>query len=177
MKQLLFACILLVAVLSGACQGGQLNSSLDSMLQQYEQEKNFSGVVMLSQKGKVLYSKSFGYANRETKVLNETATNFNIASLGKTFTAVMIMQLVQEGKLQLTDTLSKILPEYNIKNAGQITVRHLLTHTSGINNYMTHPQFEAKMKSLTSLDAVMPLVADMEPTMSKPGERFEIVSR
>lgn len=173
MKQLLFAFIMMVAGLSGACQGGQLTASLDSMLQQYEQEKNFSGVVMLSQKGKVLYGKAFGYADREKKVLNEPTTNFNIASLGKTFTAVMIMQLVQEGKLKLTDTLSKILPGYNLKNADQITVRHLLTHTSGINNYMTHPQFEAKMKSLTSLDAVMPLVADMEPTMSKPGERFD----
>lgn len=173
MKHLIFAYALLVASVCSFAQSNQLTASLDSMLQQYEQEKNFSGVVMLSQKGKLLYGKAFGYADREKKVLNEPTTNFNIASLGKTFTAVMIMQLVQEGKLKLTDTLSKILPEYNIKKADQITVKHLLTHTSGINNYMTHPQFESKMKSLRSLDAVMPLVADMDPTMGTPGERFD----
>jgi CubicO group peptidase (beta-lactamase class C family) len=173
MKHLLFALALLSTAVCASAQNHQIAASLDSMMQQYQQEKNFSGVVMVSQKGKPIYSKAFGLADREKNVLNQPATNFNIASLGKTFTAVMIMQLVQEGKLKLTDTLSKLLPEYHIKNADQITVRHLLTHTSGINNYMTHPQFESKMKSLKSLDAVMPLVADMEPTMARPGERFD----
>lgn len=173
MKKFVLACLLLAPALSVISQSTQLTASLDSMMRQYVQEKNFSGVVMVSQKGKVLYEKAFGYANKEKKVLNEPGTNFNICSSGKTFTAVMIMQLVQEGKLKLTDTLAKLLPQYAIKNADKITVKQLLTHTSGINNYMTHPQFEAKMKGLRSLADVMPLVADMPPTMDKPGERFD----
>lgn len=172
MKHLLFALLLATSMLALG-QNHPIEQGLDSMMQQYQHEKNFSGVVMISQKGKLLYGKAFGYADREKKVPNQASTNFNIASLGKTFTAVMIMQLVQEGRLKLTDTLSKILPGHNIKNADQITVRHLLTHTSGINNYMTHPQFESRMKSLKSLDAVMPLVADMQPTMPKPGDRYD----
>jgi CubicO group peptidase (beta-lactamase class C family) len=173
MKHLLVACLLLALKVSSTAQQPQFADSLDLLMQQYVQEKNFSGVIMLSQKGKVLYSKAFGYANRENKVPNQPTTNFNIASLGKTFTAVMIMQLVQEGKLKLTDTLSKLLPEYNIKKANQITIQQLLNHTSGISNYMMHPRFESTLKSLKTLHAVMPLVADMEPTLSIPGERFD----
>ncbi|HYC30611.1 MAG TPA: serine hydrolase [Chitinophagaceae bacterium] len=173
MKKFVFVCLLLAPVMGALSQAGKLTAQMDAMMEQYVKARNFSGVVMVSQKGRVLYGRAFGYANNERYVLNETRTNFNIASVGKTFTAVMIMQLVQEGKLQLTDTLSKLLPEYNIQNADKITVKHLLTHTSGINNYMAHPQFESKMRYLRSLADVMPLVADMPSTMAVPGERFD----
>lgn len=173
MKNFVFVCLLLIPALGTLGQARKISAKIDAMMDDYVKERNFSGVVMVSQKGRVVYGKAFGYANKEKKVLNEPSTNFNIASVGKTFTAVMTMQLVQEGRLQLTDTLSRLLPEYAIKNAGQITVKQLLTHTSGINNYMMHPKFEGTRNSLKSLADVMPLVADMPSTMSAPGERFD----
>lgn len=173
MKNFVFVCLLLAPALGALSQTTKLPAKIDAMMEQYVKEKDFSGVIMVSQKGKVLYGRAFGYANNEQHVANQPWTNFNIASVGKTFTAVMTMQLVQEGKLQLTDNLSKLLPEYDIKNADKITVKHLLTHTSGINNYMTHTQFESKMKGFRSLSDVMPLVADMPSTMGTPGERFD----
>lgn len=171
MKQIITCCLLAVALTSSAQQTPA--AAIDSLMKLFVQEKQFSGVVMVSQTGKVLYGRAFGYADKEKKVLNQVTTNFNIASVGKTFTAVMIMQLVEEGKLSLDAKLSSLLPEYDIKNASSITVKHLLTHTSGINNYMQHPEFEKKMKELKSLHDVMKLVSDMPPTMEKPGERFD----
>ena len=74
MKKIVFASLLMAAALCALSQTAQLTSTLDSMMQQYVQEKHFSGVVMVSQKGKVLYGKAFGYANKEKKVLNEPVT-------------------------------------------------------------------------------------------------------
>ncbi|HEY0677121.1 MAG TPA: serine hydrolase [Chitinophagaceae bacterium] len=173
MKQLLLAVLLVAVTATVHSQKVQLTKKLDSLIDAYEKERNFSGVVMVSQKGKLLYARTAGYADKEKKILNQLNTNFNIASTGKTFTAVMIMQLVQEGRLSLADTLSRILPDYWFKNGNLITVRHLLTHTSGINNYMMHPQFESKLSTLKSLSDVMPLVEDMPLTMEKPGARFD----
>lgn len=173
MKQLIFCCLLMAAFTKCTAQQAGFSASLDSLMKLYEEEKQFSGVVMVSQKGKVLYGRAFGYADKEKQVLNQVTTNFNIASVGKTFTGVMTMQLVQEGKLSLDETVAKLLPQYKIKNADAITVRQLLTHTSGINNYMQHPEFEKKMKTLKSLDDVMHLVSDMPATMEKPGDRYE----
>lgn len=173
MKQLIFCCLLLAAFTRCTAQQPALAASLDSLMKLYEEAKQFSGVVMVSQKGKGLYGRAFGYADKEKQVLNQVTTNFNIASVGKTFTGVMTMQLVQEGKLSLDETVAKLLPQYKIKNAESITVRQLLTHTSGINNYMQHSEFEKKMRNLKSLDDVMHLVSDMPATMEKPGDRYE----
>lgn len=172
MKKLIVICLLLATAGSRA-QDKRLQDRLDTLMRLYEQEKYFSGVVMVSQKGKVLYQKAIGYADKEKAIPNRIGTNFNIASAGKTFTAVMVMQLVQEGRIRLTDTLARLLPHYNLKNAERITVRQLLTHTSGINNYMIHPSFESARHTLKSLRDVMPLVAGMPPTLDTPGQRYD----
>lgn len=146
---------------------------VDSLIQQYIETKQFSGCVLVAKNNEVLYQQAFGYASREEKVLNRIATNFNIASMGKTFTATLIMQLVKEGKLSIDQTLATILPEYNVKKADSITVKHLLTHTSGVGNYMMHVNFEAERYQLKSLNDVMPYVVAMEPTMSYVGQRYD----
>ncbi len=148
-------------------------SKVDSLIQQYVETKQFSGCVLVAKNNEVLYQQAFGYANREAQVPNRITSNFNIASMGKTFTATLIMQLVQEGKLSLDQTVKTILPEYKIKKADSIKVFHLLTHTSGVGNYMVHTDFEANRQSLKSLADVMPYVTDMDPTINKVGERFD----
>lgn len=150
-----------------------VNAKIDSLMQLYVETKQFSGNVLVAKGTDVLYLKSFGYANREAKIANYTSTNFNIASMGKTFTATLIMQLVQEGKLSIHQTLASILPEYKIKKADSITVRHLLTHTSGVGNYMVHVNFEAERHQLKSLNDVMPYVIAMDPTLDYVGQRHD----
>jgi CubicO group peptidase (beta-lactamase class C family) len=146
---------------------------VDSLIQQYIETKQFSGCVLVAKNSEVLYQQAFGYANREEQVPNRIATNFNIASMGKTLTATLIMQLVQEGKLSIDQTLTSVLPEYKIKKADSITVRHLLTHTSGVGNYMMHVNFETERRQLKSLNDVMPYVIEMEATMNYVGQRYD----
>ncbi|MEJ8820281.1 serine hydrolase [Lacibacter sp. H407] len=151
----------------------QVKLKIDSLMQLYVDTKQFSGNVLVAKGTDVFYLKSFGYANREEKIENRAGTNFNIASMGKTFTATLIMQLVQEGKISIDQTLSSILPEYKVKKADSITVRHLLTHTSGVGNYMMHVNFEAERHQLKSLNDVMPFVVAMEPTLDYVGQRHD----
>lgn len=146
---------------------------IDSMINQFVETKQFSGVVLVAKNNQVLYQRAVGYADKENKILNTVNSNFNIASMGKTFTATMIMQLVQEGKLRLDETVQAILSAYKIKKADSIKVFHLLTHTSGVGNYMEHADYEENRNTLKSLADVMPYVVAMEPTMNKVGERFD----
>ncbi len=151
----------------------QQKLKIDSLLQQFAGTKQFSGTVLVAKNNDILYSKSVGFANKETAVPNKLETNFNIASMGKTLTATLIMQLVQEGKLSVDEKLSALLPEFNIKRADSITVYQLLTHTSGVGNYMMHVNFEEERRNLKSLDDVMPYVVAMEPTSKFPGESYQ----
>jgi CubicO group peptidase (beta-lactamase class C family) len=151
----------------------QKKLQLDSLLLAYTEIKQFSGVVLLAKGDEVLYQKATGAASKEEKIPNTISTNFNIASMGKTITATMIMQLVQEGRLSLKQTVKTILPEYAIKKADSITLEHLLTHTSGVGNYMMHPRYEKNRFNLKSLSSVMPYVVEQEPTLNYVGEHFD----
>lgn len=144
-------------------------SSIDSMLQQYVYARQLSGVILVAKDNQVLYQKAIGMADREKQMPNDISTNFNIASMGKTFTATLIMQLIQEGKLSLHSTLESVLPKSGVQKADSITVYHLLTHSSGVGNYMMHKNYEQDRKKLTSLVSLMPYVSEMEPTMPNVG--------
>jgi CubicO group peptidase (beta-lactamase class C family) len=89
------------------------------------------GVMLIAQKGQIIYKKAFGMANMEQGVPNQENTVFFIGSLTKQFTAVAILQLVEQGKLSLKDDIRKYIPDYN-EEAGPIAIENLLTHTSGI---------------------------------------------
>src|SRR5205823_7567602 len=98
-------------------------------------EKNKGmGSVTIAKDGDVLYTRSFGYSqiNGTGKKPLTAETKYRIASITKTFTAVMILQLVEEGKLKLSDTLDKFFPQ--IPNAQRITIAQILAHRSGIPN-------------------------------------------
>lgn len=148
----------------------EAQDQFDVLLSEYTDAYQFSGTVLIAKGDTILYQKALGYADKEQKINNQLTTNFNIASMGKTFTATLIMQLVQEGKLKLDQTVHSILPAYRVKKADSITIRHLLTHTSGVGNYMMHPDFEKDRLQLNSLSKVMRYVTDQEPTMGYVGQ-------
>ena len=98
----------------------------------------------------LLWSKAYGFSNVENEVETTTKTIYSICSISKLFTSIAIMNLYEEGKLRLDDELSKVLPEYNIQQkyeqSGPITIRGLLTHSSGLpresdSPYWTGPDF------------------------------------
>ncbi|HEX8735364.1 MAG TPA: serine hydrolase [Pyrinomonadaceae bacterium] len=108
--------------------------TIDAVLNRLNREEAFSGNVLISEKDKIIYAKSFGYANAETKTPLTPETIFLIGSVAKTLTAVAVLQLKEQGKLTLDDSLARHLPELPYKN---VTLRHLLTHTSGVLEYQS----------------------------------------
>lgn len=93
---------------------------------------DFSGVVLLADKGNPIYHKTFGFRNFETKTVLDTASIFELASVSKQFTAMIIMMLKEEGKLNYDDLVEKYIPHLPYP---KITIRHLLNHTSGLPDY------------------------------------------
>ncbi|MGH8237741.1 MAG: serine hydrolase domain-containing protein [Steroidobacteraceae bacterium] len=107
-------------------------ASLEALANKLSARDQFSGVIVVQRDGKTLLKKAWGLADRESRRANTTDTPFFIASQGKMFTAVAILQLVEAGKLQLDDPIVQYLPDYpNHELASKVTVRHLLTHQGG----------------------------------------------
>jgi len=107
---------------------------INEIISLYSDYDGFNGAIAVSHKGNTLYKKGFGFANMEWDIPNKTDTKFQIASLTKSFTAMLIMQLVNERKLDLQKPISAYLPDYPKENADKINIHQLLTHTSGIPN-------------------------------------------
>ncbi len=101
----------------------------------------FNGAVLVAENGKVIYKKGLGYANMEWKIPNETDAKFRLGSITKQFTSMLIMQLVEEGKIKLDGHLIDYLPDYRKDTGERVTIHHLLTHTSGIPSYTDQPGF------------------------------------
>jgi CubicO group peptidase (beta-lactamase class C family) len=173
MKKIILCFSLFISQLSFAQITAHQQALMDSLLADYSNVRQFHGVILVGKNDTVLYQEAVGFADREKQINNTITTNFNIASMGKAFTATMIMQLVEEGKLRLHQSLKELLPDNRIRKADSITVFHLLTHTSGIGNYMIHLKFEEDRNKLKSLTDVMPYVEDIEPTMSSVGSAFD----
>ena len=97
--------------------------------------KDFCGVILIKQKGKVIIEEAFGYADVPNKRPNRLDTIFVTASAGKVFTATGILKLIERGKLGFDSTIGDLL-DFDLKQIDPaITVRQLLTHTSGIPDY------------------------------------------
>lgn len=112
-------------------QRTQLAAQFDKIISTEFKADEPGGVVLIAQKGKVIYRKAFGMANVELNVPMREEMVFNIASITKQFTAVAILQLAEQGKLSVQDEITKYLPDYPV-NGQKLTIENLLTHTAGI---------------------------------------------
>ena len=142
--------------------------------------KDFSGVISVTQNGENIYRKAFGYADLPNKVSNEFYTKFATASAGKVFVAVAILQLIEQSLLSFDSCIGDIL-NFDLKNIDpHITVRQLLNHTSGIPDYFDESVMEdydelwidyPNYKIRTSSD-IIPLFIH-KPMMYPAGDRFQ----
>jgi len=133
MKTKTFISPLLILALFTAAHAQTLDKAkLDQLFDRLLEKNKGMGSVTIAKDGNVLYTRSFGYSlvNGTEKKPLTAETKYRIGSITKTYTAVMIFQLVEEGKLKLTDTLDKFFPQ--IPNAGRITIAQILNHRSGI---------------------------------------------
>jgi CubicO group peptidase (beta-lactamase class C family) len=161
----------LVCLAFGVCPAQNRVQKIDSILTALSREEAFSGNVLISEKGRIIYEKSFGYANTENRTpLTENAT-FLIGSVAKTFTAAAVFKLKEQGKLNLDDPVTKFLPELSYKN---VTLRHLLTHTSGLLEYQSEEIIkEIAGKGVNNAELVQ-VFAGLNPKQEfEPGSKWE----
>jgi len=125
---------------------------MDSLFAALEKNNKAMGNISIFKNGKEIYNRSIGYADYEKKQVINAETKFRIGSISKTFTATIIMQMVDEGKLKLDQTIDKYFKDFPLSD--QITIEQLLRHRSGIHNftddkayldYMTKPKTSSEM--------------------------------
>lgn len=110
----------------------QLGAGLDSIFKYLHKRKGFNGTVLVTKYDQVIYKGAFGYADFHRKDTLTTQTAFQLASVSKQFTAMAIIMLQEQGKLNYDDSVQQYLPSFPYKG---ITIRQLLTHRSGLPNY------------------------------------------
>jgi len=108
---------------------------IDALIQKYTEYGQFNGSALVAEDGKVILKKGYGFANLEWDIPNAPDTKFRLGSITKQFTAMLIMQQVEKGKIVLDDPVVSYLPDYPKPQGAKVTVRHLLNHTSGTPNY------------------------------------------
>lgn len=113
----------------------QLEKKLDELLSSKFRTSEPGCEILVAKKGEIVYKKAFGSANLELNVPIKPEMVFKLGSITKQFTAVAILQLVEQGKISLQDSLQKFVPDFP-SNSKKITIENLLTHTSGIRDYM-----------------------------------------
>nr|WP_276510368.1 serine hydrolase domain-containing protein [Longimicrobium terrae] len=129
----------------------------------------FDGVVLVGRGDRILFHRAIGQADRAWGIPNTTETRFPWASITKQVTAALVLQLVGEGRLALDSTLSAYLPGLRAEHAGRVTLRHLLTNTSGLTNTEAIPGFHVAADSARQVMVTEALGADLS---SEPGKTF-----
>ena len=137
MNSIFTVCLCFFTLVSSICSYGQSKFiTADNELVKLYKQRLFNGSVLVAKNGKIIYQKNAGFADMEHKVPVMTNTRFELASISKTFTAILILQLVEKGKIKLDAKVSDYIPEFTRNDSGQITVHHLLSHTSGIQDFV-----------------------------------------
>ena len=169
MKKLLFT-LLILPFLSSA-QTDSLALKADELLTAYAKQDKFAGAVLIAKDGKVVFEKGYGFANREKNLPNTPQTEFRIGSLTKSFTATLIMQLHEKGKLSIHDPISKYIPDY--PKGDSIRIENLLNHTSGIVSITSmKAYYETWMKEVaTPVQSISRF--KNEPLRFAPGSKFD----
>lgn len=140
-------------------------------VQRLHKRAGFNGNVLVAKEGKIIYQKAIGWADYLHRDSLNIKSEFELASVTKTFTGVAIMQLIENGKLTLEDNVKKFFPDFPYEG---ITIRLLLTHRSGMMNYVyfTDNIWKEKMKPMSNMD-VMRLIAEHKPARyAAPDTRF-----
>ncbi len=127
--------IILAFLFMQLCNAQDKKNKLDVIMKKYHDYNMFDGAVLVAENGKVIYKSAFGLANREWHIANTTDTKFMIGSVSKSITALLMLIQVQKGLVSLDKTISDYIPEYSKKNGSRITIKQLLSHTSGLPNY------------------------------------------
>lgn len=158
------------ALSAGGIPVDRLEHEIDTYIFPLVSDNKFSGSILIAKGEVILFSKGYGYANREYNILNSPNTVYRIGSMTKQFTATAIMQLIEKDKLRLEDKLSQFIDDY--PQGEKITIHHLLTHTSGISNFT---RFDSYIRLMTVPVTITELIERFKnkPIEFEPGSQFK----
>ena len=149
----------------------QTIAALTTKMNELVKEDRFSGAVLIGHRGRVVFEKAVGLANRESRTPNTVTTQFRNGSMNKMFTATAVMQLVEAGRLSLDDTVGKIITDYpNADAARKVKIRHLLGHTGGTGDFFG-PEFVKNRLSLKTHADYVALFGP-RPLLHEPGAEY-----
>jgi len=151
---------------------------VDSFIVSYVKNHNFNGTILIQNNSKIIYQKSFGFANFQFKIPDNIDTKYKIASITKLFTSVLIMQLYEQGKIDLNKPIKTYLPDYKGEGAEKVLICQLLNHTSGMVNIDTISSIESAVKNGVPVYQ-KPCTTDefldkycSDPLLTEPGKVF-----
>jgi CubicO group peptidase (beta-lactamase class C family) len=130
----------------------QLATQIGTYLQVHHTQRQFDGTALVADNGKVVYEGAFGLANADWDIQNDLDTRFRLGSITKQFTAMLVLLLVQEGKLELDAPIVRYLPGFPAESGKQVTIHHLLSHTSGIPRVTERPQWREELRQHFSVE-------------------------
>ncbi|WP_288435264.1 serine hydrolase domain-containing protein [uncultured Chryseobacterium sp.] len=144
---------------------------IDAIIQAFAGINKFNGTAFVHYQNKNIFEKSYGWQDAEKKIPNQDKSVYQIASLTKSFTALMVVKLSEEGKLSVKDPIAKFIPDYPRGN--EITIEHLLTHTSGIYEILRNKEFFNMLPTGKSITKDQELsFFENEPLDFEPGSQF-----
>ena len=168
--------VYLFFLLSTAAIAQSKEEKLDEIMKAYHNYNMFDGAVLVAENGKVIYKAAFGLANREWNIPNATDTKFMIGSVSKPITAMLMLIQVQKGLISLDKTIADYLPQFTGKPAAKVTIKQLLSHTSGMSNYdITKDFFPRISRQYYSREDYIKLYMDSALAF-EPGTRYHYSS-
>jgi CubicO group peptidase (beta-lactamase class C family) len=169
-----------VGVTETVKRGNIMKNKISNTFQHFNIPARFNGAVSVVKSGKILFQEAFGYSDMPNKIANKIDTRFATASAGKVFVATGILQLIEENKLEFETSIGDILPFDLGAIDKKVTIKQLLTHTSGITDYFDESVLDdyaelwrdfPNYKIRKSLD-LLPMFTD-KPMLHQPGEHFQ----
>lgn len=158
----------------------ELADAVDALFAAAEAKDTFSGSVIVVDGGKIVLEKGYGLADRAAKRKVAPDTLFRVGSISKQFTATAVLALAQDGKLALTDPVSKYFPDYPKENLAQdgveVTLHHLLSHTSGLPDPRGTTGFEKIAWRREIVPSEQVDLVKGTPLVSKPGSAYAYVN-
>ncbi len=168
MKRLLFIAFLASSTLVLAQDFEK--EKLDQLLDLIEEKQKGMGSLSIFQDGTEVYQKAIGFVDVDQGIKADASTIYRIGSISKTFTAVMIMQLIEEDKLALATNLSDFFPK--IPNAEKITIEHLLRHQSGVFSFTSLPDYTKWMERPMKKEELLAKITE-QSSLFEPGSKSE----
>ncbi|MCU7499911.1 MAG: serine hydrolase [Ignavibacteria bacterium] len=146
MKKILLPVFIFLLGVSSYAQDAA--NKIESLMAKYNEYGYFDGSILVADKDNVVFKKGYGKANIEWNISNSPDTKFRVGSVTKQFTSMLIMQLVEKGKISLDGKITDYLPYYRKDTGSRITIHMLLTHTSGIPSYTSQPGFSERISRM-----------------------------